>query len=424
MASHERDMGYSPEHDAVQHPASSTSPSHPPRVSPPPSSPPSRLAVASVYLGATMQGFALVSFAASGPTLRAAQHLSDAQYGLVFLPQVFATIIGALIGAGLERKLGMQRLLWIALLFDALSQFGLAMVPHVSQAAALPMLLAATSAMGLGFGFMGSPMNGCPALFFPTKTGAATVGIHCFNGSGLIFGPILLQWALQHFSFVVYPLIQGIFSLCLAALAFAARFDLHEDNQQGASLLETPPWRASAFWMLAAIAITYSFAEGTFSNWAAVYLQDDRHLPANIAALGISAFWGGVVGGRLLVSLLVLKLPERGIWRTLPFVMIAAFLLLPMVHSGALGIGVFALGGLGCSAFFPLTVTLATRRFPKHLAWASAMMIAALMAGNGLGSFTLGVLHSHLSFESLYRASALYPAIALMLTFAVRKTRA
>jgi fucose permease len=385
--------------------------------------PPSFLAVASVYLGAMMQGLALVSFAASGPVLRVAQHLSDAQYGLIFLPQVGATIGGALIGAGLARRLGMKRLLWIALLFDALSQFGLGLVSHVPSAWALPALLSATAAMGLGFGFMGSPMNGCPALFFPRNIGAATVGIHCFNGSGLIFGPMLLQLAMGHASFGAYPFAQGLLALALAAMTFMARFNVSTDDDDVSKPTETAPWRSGAFWVLAAIAITYSFAEGTFGNWASVYLQSDRHLDTDIAALGLSAFWAGVVAGRLFVSLLVLKLPERLIWRVLPVIMIVAFLLLPMVHSAAMGIGFFALAGLGCSAFFPLTVTLATRRFPRHLAWASAMMIAALMAGNGLGSFLLGVLHSHLSFESLYRASAIYPLLALLLTFMVPKAQ-
>lgn len=380
---------------------------------------PALLAVAAVYLGATMQGLALVSFAASGPALRTSQHLSDAQYGLVFLPQVLATIVGALLGAMMARALGMKRLLWIALLLDALSQAGLATVPYVPDPLALPVLLAAATAMGLGFGFMGSPMNGCPALFFPTRTGTATVGIHCFNGSGLIFGPMLLQFALAHAGFVAYPLAQAALALALTALTLATRFDLNEDEDGAQQQAQIAPWRAGAFWVLALIAVTYSFAEGTFGNWAAVYLQDDRHLSAGVAALGLSAFWAGVVGGRLLVSLLILKLPERAVWRFLPLVMAAAFLLLPSVNSALTGIGLFALAGLGCSAFFPLTVALTTRRFPQHLAFVSAMMIAALMAGNGLGSFMLGALQAHLSFEALYRASVLYPALALLLTFAV-----
>jgi predicted MFS family arabinose efflux permease len=381
--------------------------------------PPSILAIASVYLGAMMQGLALVSFAASGPTLRSAQHLSNAQYGLIFLPQVVATIAGALVGASFAPRLGMQRLLWIALLFDALSQLGLGCVPQVSVNLALPLVLASTTAMGIGFGLMGSPMNGCPVIFFPNNTGAATVGIHCFNGSGLIAGPILLQLALTHFDFTAYPLTQAALALCLAVLTVLAPFNLRSESRKIDSSSQVHPARVGIFWVLAAIAIVYSFAEGTFGNWAAVYLQDDRHLSRHIGALGLSVFWGGVVAGRLMVSFLIIKFPERLVWRILPLIMILAFLLLPEVRTAESGIALFMLAGFGCSAFFPLTVTLVTRRFQKHLAWVSAMMIAALMTGNGLGSFLLGTLHAHLSFENLYRASALYPVIALLLTFAV-----
>jgi predicted MFS family arabinose efflux permease len=74
-----------------------------------------------------------------------------------------------------------------------------------------------------------------------------------------------------------------------------------------------------------------------------------------------------------------------------------------------LGLGLFALAGLACSAFFPLTITLASQRFPEHVAWVSSMLIAALMVGVGLGSFVIGPLREWLSLESLYRLSAAYP---------------
>ena len=122
-----------------------------------------------------------------------------------------------------------------------------------------------------------------------------------------------------------------------------------------------------------------------------------------------------MVAGRLLVAVLVVRIAPLPIWLTLPALMIAAFLLLPGADTPALGLSLFALAGLACSAFFPLTITLASERFPEHVAWVSSMLIAALMVGVGLGSFVIGPLREWLSLENLYRLSATYPVAVISL---------
>ncbi|TVR58860.1 MAG: MFS transporter [Candidatus Competibacteraceae bacterium] len=170
-----------------------------------------------------------------------------------------------------------------------------------------------------------------------------------------------------------------------------------------------PPLASSAFWVFAAIAVLYAFAEGTFSNWAVLYLSEAKALPAGVAALALSVFWAAIVMGRLLVAVLVARVAPLKIWLTLPALMIAAFLLLPAADTPALGLSLFALAGLACSAFFPLTISLASERFPEHVPWISSMLIAALMVGVGLGSFVIGPLREWLALEQIYRLSAFYP---------------
>jgi predicted MFS family arabinose efflux permease len=169
------------------------------------------------------------------------------------------------------------------------------------------------------------------------------------------------------------------------------------------------------FWSFFAIAVIYAFAEGTFSNWIVVYLQDGKHLPAATATTALSAFWGALVAGRLLVSALVLRVAPQRVWIALPVAMAVAFLALPHATSAELGVGLFVLSGLACSAFFPLSIALVTERFPHQVPWVSSMMIAALMTGVGAGSFAVGALRARLPFETLYAWSALYPAAVLLL---------
>src|SRR5512147_96156 len=64
---------------------------------------------------------------------------------------------------------------------------------------------------------------------------------------------------------------------------------------------------------------------------------------------------------------------------------IIAFLLLPYAMDAVTGIALFALAGFACSAFLPLTISLASQRFPRQIALVSSMLIAALMVGVGMG---------------------------------------
>jgi len=122
--------------------------------------------------------------------------------------------------------------------------------------------------------------------------------------------------------------------------------------------------------------------------------------------------------------LLVLRIAPRPIWLTLPLLMILAFQLLPHANTAALGIGLFLLAGVACSAFFPLTIGLASARFPQYVPWVSSMLIAALMAGVGVGSYVVGVLRELFPLERLHQLSAAYPIMVLVLAAFVRGGKA
>jgi fucose permease len=377
-----------------------------------------------VYLAGLLQGLTLVSFPSSAPVLRSVHGLSDAQYGLIFLPQVAAAVIGAVGGGALSRRLGLQRLLWLAMLANGLSQLALASLEVLPQPLAFPMLMAATAFLGLGFGLLGAPMNAYPPVYFPKQANTSVVVMHTLLGVGLMLGPLAEGVLAEAGHWVLFPLL--LLGLGLLLTLAAALLPLGEgglDRSANAASSHGPsPVKAAAFWLFVLIAVIYAFAEGTFSNWAVVYLHEGKKLSPTTAAAALSAFWGALVGGRLLVSLLVLKLPAKGIWLLLPFLMIAAFLLLPLATTPALGIGLFGLSGLACSAFFPLSIALISARFPQQVAWVSAMLIAALNTGTGLGSFVVGALRSQLPFEQLYQWSALYPVTVLLLAIALARS--
>ena len=393
------------------------------------------LAVGSLYLAGMLQGLTLVSFPASSAVLKQMHGFSDAQYGTIFLPQVALAVIGALGGGALASRLGLKALLGGALLINALSQLLLAGSMLIPPALAFASVLLGTACLGLGFGAAGAPLNGLPPLFFPQRRDSALVALHTLLGLGLAVGPLVASPFIMSGRWAGFPLLLAVLCALTAVSAFVLRFP--EDGSErplapasGPAAMADPmplpsgirrtpdeehPVRTAGFWLFMAIAVLYAFAEGTFGNWAVLYLQDVKHLPETVAASALSVFWAAMVGGRLLTSVLVLKLAPRYIWLSLPGLMIVAFLLLPYADTPWRGIAGFALAGLACSAFFPLSIGLATQRFARHVPWVSSMLIAALMVGVGLGSYVIGVLRDAVAMEQLYRLSTLYPVMALLL---------
>ena len=370
-------------------------------------------AVLAVYLIAFLQGLTLVSFPASSAVLKQMHGFTDAQYGAIFLPQVAMAVLGAVAGGTLARRLGLQPLLWLAAAGNGLSQLALAASLWVMPALAFPTILVGTALLGWSFGLGGAPLNSYPPRFFPRRAPAAVVALHTLLGLGLMAGPLLAGGFGLAGWWIGFPLSLLGLSALLALAAATVRLPTDGGDETTRRADRSPPLTSGAFWTFAAIAVLYAFAEGTFSNWAAVYLRDAKGLSAIAAGLALSVFWGAMVAGRLLVSVLVAWIAPLAIWLALPALMVAAFLLLPAADTPLLGLGLFALAGLACSAFFPLTITLASERFPQHVAWVSSMLIAALMVGVGLGSFVIGPLREWLTFEQLYRISAFYPAAVI-----------
>jgi predicted MFS family arabinose efflux permease len=375
-------------------------------------------AIVTLYLAAVAQGLTLVSFPASSVLLTQTHGFTAAQYGAIFLPQVAAAVLGALAGGSVAARIGLAPLLRIALAVNALSQLLLLGSAGLAPQPALIVIMLGTASLGAGFGLSGAPLNGLPPRYFPRHGATAIVAMHTCLGLGLALGPIAANLYIDAGHWSGFPLSLALLTLALACAPLrdpAPAAASAPTPGAAAASAELRPTRTTTFWLYLAIAVLYAFAEGTFSNWTVLYLQEAKRLPQSVASGALSAFWAAMVTGRLLASLLVLRVAAARIWLSLPLLMVVAFLLLPFAHTPALGIGLFALAGLACSAFFPLSVGIASERFQAQGPWVASMLIAALMVGVGLGSYTVGLLRHVYRMETLYRLSIVYPLVVLVL---------
>jgi fucose permease len=176
-----------------------------------------------------------------------------------------------------------------------------------------------------------------------------------------------------------------------------------------------------ALWVFVAIAGLYGLTECVYGNWGIVFLTEERGLGPATAGAALACFWAALSVGRLAVAGLLLRLRPAPVLPALAALMALACLLVPLARTPRGAFLLFALGGAGCSAAFPLALALACRRFPKHRSWVSSAMFAALVTGLGAGSFATGLLKASLDLASIYRIAALPPAIAGLLAFALAR---
>ncbi len=380
-----------------------------------------RAAAALLYYGGLVQCMAQVSFAASATVLRERLGFTDAEYGSIFLPQITLATLGAIGGGTLARRLGLRRLLVVGSAALVASQVALGTSILLPRPFSFLLILAATALMGFGAGLSAAPMNAYPQLLFPFGRESALVALHAVNGLGLAAGPLLASALLRRDAWPLFPVVLGAANLVLAVASLRVSLPRDPAPSGGGSRGGSPPLRTFAFWAFVSMAFLYAVAEGSIASWAVIFLREDRGFSAPAAAAGLALFWTGLTVGRVLVASLVLRLPAEPIWLALPVMMAAGLLSMPFATSRAAALGLFAILGLACSGFFPLTISVASRHFPDHVPWVSSMIYAGLAIGVGTGPFLVGLLRPHGSLTRLFAFSAIYPLTAVALGELVRR---
>jgi len=368
-----------------------------------------------VYAGGLILGMTLVSVPASSALLKELHGFSDAQYGAIYLPQLLSAIVGGLAGGLLSNALGTKRLLILALACLLVAQLALAASAVLPPQHALAALMITTGCIGLGIGLGSGPLNAYPVVLFPAVSNTALTALHTIVGVGMMLAPIYLSAFAQQDHWLMGVLMLSAATLLLTLTAMLAAFPAVATGEATATVRAKRPERHALFWICAVVAVIYSVAEGIFSNWAMLFIQEERGMDAATASLALTCFWGALTAGRLLASFIVIRVPPLAFLLALPPMMTAAFCLLPITDGSAGLIGAFAFAGVACSAYFPMLVAYAASAFPERVAWIASMMITAQMVGIGLGTYAIGLIKGTASITSLYYAATALPAATLLL---------
>ncbi|MBX7158815.1 MAG: MFS transporter [Acidimicrobiia bacterium] len=370
-----------------------------------------------VYAVGLFQGLALVAVPAASSVLTSTSGygLSDGEYGLLFVPQVLLAIAGSLAMPAMARKVGVKRLLLVGIAVGALSM-GLLTVSTTVQhtGAALPLLLAATAALGFGFGVTLSCLSTIAGDLAPTAPERSLTALNVFLGLGTALSPLLVGFLTRIGEWWYLPLLAASGLVVLAGIAW--RQDLTVDGPA----TRRPRGIPRAFWLFAAALVAYGICETMFGNWGTALLRD-RGTSAATANYALAAFWAAVTAGRFIISVLPARVPSRAVYVVLPWAIAATLVLVATVADGTAGIAVFAAAGFACSGFFPMTIGYGEAAFPDVVVFVSGWLVAAYQVGYGLAAFGAGALDAVVPLGVLLAGAAALAAGMGLLAVAVAR---
>jgi fucose permease len=371
-----------------------------------------------VNLAGLVQGIVLVTFPAASTIFTSPRYygLSSSQYGDLFVPQVLAAIAASLLGARLAGRIGTKRVYLLGLV-SSLTAMGLLLISAPARAdlaVAYPLLLIATALVGCGFGLTVPVLNTYATVFHPGAVDTAVLVLNALLGLGTVLAPVFVALFVGLGIWWGLPLTSAV--LLAAVLAVSLRLPLR-------ATAAAQPRRAgrhipARFWLYAAFITLYGICETMSGNWSQLEMTRQLGASATQAALALAAFWGMVTAGRILSGAVDRWLPPRVLYRVLPLVLAAAFVVVSQLSHGAVaaGIAAFALAGLGCSALLPLTISLGEARLTAMPGAVAGGIIAFYQFGYGIAAFGVGPLQSAgLSLSAIFGGSAVVAAVLAIL---------
>lgn len=377
-----------------------------------------------VNLAGLVQGITLVTFPAASTifTDPTEYDLSSTQYGAMFLPQVITAITTSLLGSTLALRFGSKQVLLSGLTANIAAMVVLLGTATVEgEPAAYPLLLVATAFLGVGFGLTVPVLNTYVAAFQPDRADRAVLTLNAMLGLGTALAPVFVAVFVGLGFWWGLPVLSC--GLLVPLLIASARLPLHAStagSRQGAAHGTRISPR---FWLFAGFAVLYGICETMNGNWSQTEMTS-LGASTTQAALALTAFWAMVTLGRLLFAAIVRWLPARIVFHVLPLVLVGTSALTASLPNDSpwLGVAVFGLAGLGCSALLPLTISLGQGALAGMSAAVAGGVIAAYQVGYGIAAFGVGpLIDNGATLPDLFGWTAVAAAAMAVLSFAITR---
>jgi fucose permease len=364
--------------------------------------------LALAWLSFFVFGIVLVLLGANQAAIARDLTLDLAESGLLGSTLALGLGIGVLVAGPLSDRISRRGLFVGACVVSACAL--LAVDARMSYAR----LLVQVTAIGVGCGFYETVINAVTVERFSARAAGALAFVHAAATAGAGAGPLLLTWIVAdaHWSRGFHAL--GGLHLALAGWGVCAPFAARRAHAELEPLrLATPSALASpALCALALIAFAYVGVENGVTLFAVAW-SHSRGEAAAVGPAGISAFWSGLLLGRLLLA----ARPSGRAARLLAVCGWSGALIVCATSQLARAPFTFALAaaGLALGPVYPVMIALAAQRFPQSLGTALGLVAGAGAAGGFCIPWLVGIAGDALG---LTRAITLLGACLLLVAAA------
>src|SRR6266545_4667021 len=211
--------------------------------------------------------------------------------------------------------------------------------------------------IGIGFGCVIAAGNMLVAGLFPARSAAALNGVNVFFGIGSMIGPVVSGVAGARLGLPQAALWVG--AGLLIALAPTVLGRMARPRPRTAAAAEYTPPRSAAFWLIGLLLLVYVGTEVGFGAWVTVYMIASAKLAPASAVLVASGFWLAITLGRVLGTMLGLRLgPPTLLMVSLLGVLGGAALLTFGVGDLGRSVAGVLLLGLSCGPVFPTVLAV------------------------------------------------------------------
>ena len=375
-----------------------------------------------IYTAGLLQGIALVAFPAVSTILTTPGpfHFSSTEYGGLFIPQSILSIIIALINPVLCKRYGCQRVFTAGLFANFLAMALLAVSALFTNHSqfAFWVLMVATGCLGLGFGLVVPTINRVAEELYPVTSDSAVLTLNALLGVGTALSPLFIILFTALGFWWGLPFFLSIALIMLIAYSFTLKLP-DETSILIAEKNDRSP--KSLIWIFISFAFLYGIVETLNGNWLSIYMSKYLDVPIKVQSLALTAFWGMVTVGRILLAKLPSVVNPHTAFKSAPFLIALAFVLIAFLNVGQEDAAVIAFGltGLGCSILLPLIISFGGTQLRDIAASVPGMLISSYLLGYGVAAFGVGPLQEfgHVSLSSVYILGAVISLILGVLAF-------